>query len=186
MATKEQIELKIKKLIKDLGEYKEKYKAEMTQLKSDLERIQQPDVLEVGDRVRLKRDYNTPEDNKNSSGWRAYLHFMNPNNPATIKAVECFKGKIGYQLAFDDDLCYYDFPVNDNERTYHANCLFYFGADKVTPIDKKRFYVRLNFSSFKDNWSEIELVAKPEDYKDLLEELKRRNLIHSYTIEELQ
>ena len=183
MATKEQIELKIKKLIKDLGEYKEKYKAEMTQLKSDLERIQQPDVLQVGDRVRLKRDYNTPEDSKNSSVWRAYLHFMNPNNPATIKAVECYNGKIGYQLAFDDDICYYDFPVNNGERTYHANGLFYFGADKVTPIDKSKLKVTLEFRH-SDSPSTVNWAANQKELEELFEQLKKTGIFKDYKIEE--
>lgn len=162
----------------------EKCKERIKQYKADIEVLKQPNVLCVGDRVRLKRSYNTEADYKNSSGWRAYLHFMHPENIATIKTVECWEGKLGYYLKFDDQTCYYSFPNPEGSQTYEAGAIFYFPANAIVPVDKKRLCVRLRFN--KCEWHELELVAIKDEYIELLDELKKARVISEYSVHEIE
>lgn len=179
MATEE----KLKFYIEEQQRTIEKAKQAIKEYQQDLNRLKQPDVLCVGDRVRLKRSYDTEEDRKVSTGWAAYLHFMNPNNPATVKTVECYHGKIGYCLKFDDQTCYYTHPSFE-KPTYEADGVFYFPASAIVPIDKSMLSVRLTFNN--DTWHELQLTAVKKEYIELLDELKETGAIKDYEIKELK
>ena len=173
----------LKSLIAKEQQTIEQAKRAIKEYELDLERLKQSDVLCVGDRVRLKRSYDTDRDRKESTGWRAYLHFMNPNNPATIRAVSCYKGRIGYSLEFDDQTCYYSHP-SSGRPTYRADGVFHFSADAITPIDKSVLQVRLTFTSGK--WHEFKLTTIKAEYIEFLEDLKRAGAIKVYEIKEVK
>ena len=149
----------------------EKANQRIVEYQSDIERLKGSDVLCVGDRVRLKRSYNTTADLEQRPGWSSCLHFMIPSNPATIKTVECYKGKIGYTLEFDDQTCYYTHP--SEKPTYRADGVFYFPASAIEPIDKSI-------------WYDFKLTAIKKEYIELLDKLKESGIIKSYEIKEIK
>lgn len=167
MATEKQLNFYIEEEKRKI----EKANQKIAEYQSDIERLKESDVLCVGDRVRLKRSYDTEADRAVSTGWHAYLHFMNPSNPATIKTVECYKGKIGYSLEFDDQTCYYTHP--SEKPTYRADGVFYFPASAIEPIDKSI-------------WYDFKLTAVKKEYIELLDKLKESGIIKSYEMKEIK
>lgn len=131
MATEKDIQQKIERKEKAIEEYKK----DIEDLKQDLERLHQSDVLTVGTRVRVKKDYNTPENHERMPGWSPYLHFMNPYNPATIMSVDCCDGQIGYKIKFDDQTCTSSWPsLHNGEEIYQEEAYFYFKQENIEPI----------------------------------------------------
>ena len=96
---KEQLEQEIAELTTRIDSIKER----LENRKEDLLLLDSDDILSIGTEVRLVRDWNTPEDVKNSYGWRAYLHFMNPQTPAYVSSVEAWNGQIHYLLRFSSN-----------------------------------------------------------------------------------
>lgn len=98
---------------------------------ADYERLQQSDILPIGTRVKLLKSWATEENYRKMSGWRAYLHFMTPDNTATIQQVGCYEGNVSYFLKFDDETCYY----TSGEGTYEAKALFHFKREHFKVLE---------------------------------------------------
>lgn len=96
-----------------------------------MKRLCESDVLPEGTRVRLKRNWNTPEDRKRSPGWASSLHFMHPENPATIIEVRVTSTlRILYTVKFDDQKCYY----TSGSGSYISNYCYTFSQKSVEKI----------------------------------------------------
>ena len=54
--------------------------------------------FKVGDRVRLKEDWNGE-----ASGWQHCKHFLKEDNPAIVRDVDYHKGKYRYEIEFDTE-----------------------------------------------------------------------------------
>lgn len=126
MATLEMLMFELNRQMKAISNARERIEI----IAKDVERISKPDVLQVGTRVKLKENWNTPERHKQNSGWRAYLHFMHPDNPATIAEVEVYQQKIYYSLKFDDQKCYY----TSGSGSYITDSIFRFAAKHIQVI----------------------------------------------------
>lgn len=93
-------------------------------------------VLKVGQRVRLKRDWNTVENQAKLSGWKVYLHFMNPSNIATIREVEVDScGRLAYTITFDNQDCRFS-NYTESPFGYRTDSLFYFRESELEAVDE--------------------------------------------------
>ena len=128
-----------KQLLNELNQELQKLqdiKKNINRICIDVNRLEQPDVWPEGTRVRLKRSWNTDEDRRKSPDWRAFLHFMYPDNTATIVETSVYEGKITYYVKFDNQKCYY----TSGSGSYIADGIFGFKANDLTladaPIEK--------------------------------------------------
>lgn len=122
-----------KELLRDAERCLERIEAarkDLCTIESQVDRLLKPDVLPEGTRVRLKRNWNTPEDRKRSPGWASSLHFMHPGNPATIIEVRVASDlRILYIVKFDDQTCYLN-----NGDAYNSEYCYTFSQKSVEKI----------------------------------------------------
>ena len=123
-----------KELLRDAERCLERIEAarkDLCTIENQVNRLLKPDVLPEGTRVRLKRNWNTPEDMRKSPGWASSLHFMHPENFATIREVRVTSDfRILYTVKFDDQKCYYV----DGSGSYISNYCYTFNQKNVEKI----------------------------------------------------
>lgn len=101
------------------------HKVNIDKIKADIQLLAGIDILEEGNRVRLKEDWSSEEMSNIKPKWEPFKHFMTPDNAATIISVYACQGKVLYDLKFDKQYRYYDMnkqvPVEVNDRTFTFN-----------------------------------------------------------------
>lgn len=134
MATAKDLLSELNKQLKTVEDARKK----IDSIALDVERLSQPDVLKVGDRVRLKDDWSAKPNI--GSGWKSFVHFMHPSNTATIIEVSVYEQRISYNIRFDDQgVLYvsYDKKLNG----YIDRGVFNFKQNEVEKLDEPpRFY----------------------------------------------
>ena len=134
MATAKELLSELNKQLKIVEEARKK----IDSIALDVERLSQPDVLKVGDRVRLREDWSAKP--KIGSGWKSFVHFMHPSNTATIIEVRVYEQRISYNIRFDDQGVLYSFH-NKELKGYVEHGVFNFKQNDVEKLDEPpRFY----------------------------------------------
>lgn len=135
MATAEELLSELNRQLK----IAEKAKNKIDAIALDVERLSQPDVLKVGDRVQLKENWSVKHDI--GSGWRSFVHFMHPENHATIIQVSVYEQRISYNIRFDDQGVPYS--LYDKERKgYLDTSVFNFKQNDVRKLDESPRHYR--------------------------------------------
>lgn len=134
MATAKELLSELNKQLKIVEDARKK----IDSIALDVERLSQPDVLKVGDRVRLREDWSAKP--KIGSGWKSFVHFMHPSNTATIIEVRVYEQRISYNIRFDDQGVLYE-SYDKKLNGYVEQGVFNFKQNEVEKLDEPpRFY----------------------------------------------
>lgn len=155
----------------------EELKADIAELAKDRHILEhQQHKFRVGDKVELTKNLDTPERHKDSPGWSHALHFMHPGNIATIVDIQCYKQKVTYVVQFEDQKCYY----THSDGSYIDDHVWCFKEDELRYPEQKTYIVTIEYDL--DGSCVRKATCSQKDLEQCLEELKRVDLIKSYTI----
>lgn len=133
---------------------------------------------DVGDRVELVSNQDTPEKHKSSPGWSYALHFMHPGNIATVVEVNCYKQRVTYAIKFDNQTCYY----SNSKDTYEDDHVWSFKEDELKFAESKNYVVTIHYDL--DGSCVRNVTCNEADLKKCLTELVKVGIIASYDIQE--